>query len=897
MPDSIAKSLFIPDQKKAALASVPSDMVAFIATYPPLEQVSQLKTAETTFHAVLEVPASLANEPWQLALWHSNNDGDGKGGGEWAEDGFVPTGRDHHPSTLQDVGGTLARLYFTAVLTVQSPMSFTVKFRQQPDHDWRWIRDELGLTDGIVLVDGAPIHEGDSEGLPDLIRGLNPDLGWKTVMSQCPGTRLWSVEAPVKGADGDNSTIVDIPVGVPWGSFLRWFALVRNWTPWLAPRHGKTAFELDKDAMLCSFLSPEGKHLVFLGISGLGNVMSLFRSGDKGELILHVRNDDSEAGTGTILVAAGDKFESANAAVMYHARDLVASNKVAAGEIEAETKALGDGVRPAWYENWYDGLGYCTWNALGQRLTEEKVLGAVDTLAENKINIASLIIDDNWQDIDYRGDGQFQYGWNDFEAEPKTFPKGLKSLISEIRSRHKNIQHVAVWHALLGYWAGVAPEGGIAKRYKTVEVVRENSERRNLPLGGKITVVSKEDAHKFYDDFYRFLASCGIDGVKTDAQFMVDTWVSAKARTELTHTYLDAWTIASLRHFSSHVISCMSQSPQIIFYSQLPRNRPAVVCRNSDDFFPNVASSHPWHVWANAHNSLLTQHLNILPDWDMFQTVHDYSGFHAAARCVSGGPIYITDVPGAHDIGLIKQMTGVTPRGKTVIFRPSVLGRSLDQYVTYHDLSLLKIAAYHGRAATGTPILGLFNISTRPVTELVSLSRFSGVLPSLYYIVQSHRSGKVTRPLQTSEPASLLTVSLDVRDYDILCAFPLSVFSTRAHGQVFVATLGLVGKMTGCAAILNSRATLRENGDLQVDTNLKALGVLGIYISSLPSLSLKDTVIATIQGQPIPFHTASVSKSDEHIMELDIEAAWNEMGLESGWANEVEVKVFFALDK
>lgn len=80
----------------------------------------------------------------------------------------------------------------------------------------------------------------------------------------------------------------------------------------------------------------------------------------------------------------------------------------------------------------------------------------------------------------------------------------------------------------------------------------------------------------------------------------------------------------------------------------------------------------------------------------MFQTVHEYSSFHAAARCISGGPIYITDVPGKHDIALIDQMTGLTPRGKTIIFRPSVLGKSVDQYVGYDDNSLLKVGAYHG---------------------------------------------------------------------------------------------------------------------------------------------------------------------------------------------------------
>jgi hypothetical protein len=177
---------------------------------------------------------------------------------------------------------------------------------------------------------------------------------------------------------------------------------------------------------------------------------------------------------------------------------------------------------------------------------------------------------------------------------------------------------------------------------------------------------------------------------------MLDTFVSAKARRELISTYLDAWTVSTLRHFSVKAISCMSQTPQILFHSQMPQNRPPVLVRNSDDFFPEIPTSHPWHIFVNAHNALFTQHLNLIPDWDMFQTVHDYSGFHAAARCVSGGPIYITDVPGQHDLDLINQMTGPTPRGKTVIFRPSVVGKSLDQYNGYDDDNLLLVGTYHG---------------------------------------------------------------------------------------------------------------------------------------------------------------------------------------------------------
>jgi hypothetical protein len=472
-----------------------------------------------------------------------------------------------------------------------------------------------------------------------------------------------------------------------------------------------------------------------------------------------------------------------------------------------------------------------TWNGLGQQLTEEKVFQAVDILAANNINITNLIIDDNWQSLDYRGHGQFQHGWQEFEADRKTFPSGLKQVVSKIRSKHHSIQHIAVWHALLGYWGGLAPDGKLAQTYKTERVVRIDGERRNLPLGGAMTVVAKEDVMRFYDDFYSFLSSCGIDAVKTDAQFMLDTLKNATDRRSIFNEYLDAWNIASLKHFSVKAISCMSQTPQILFHSQLPQNKPAILVRNSDDFFPEIPASHPWHIFTNACNALFTQHLNLLPDWDMFQTVHDYSGFHAAARCVSGGPIYITDIPGKHNLDLIAQMTGQTIRGKTVILRPNV-GKSLDAYVGYDDEVILKVGTYHGQAITGTSIIGLFNISERPLTELIPLGRFPGTVEAQLYIVRSHVTGLITDPIQVVDPSALIVTSLSTRGYDILSAFPLRGF-VRAENEetMWIANLGLIGKMTGAAAVVGTKMSMEKSGKIEIETSLKALGVLGMQSS------------------------------------------------------------------
>ncbi|RDL29785.1 (Trans)glycosidase [Venustampulla echinocandica] len=891
--NEVFQAKYIPKQTSPLALDHPS-MKAFICTFPPLGQVTQIDQSTSTFTALLEVDESRNSDPWQLSLWHS----DGK---EWVECPMDPVRNSSaHPTALQSAressGSPLRRLYFTTPLAIRFSTHFTIKFRAGSDQPWKWVRDHQGTSDGTVMMRTVTSQDAVSGDLGDFIEGLNPALKAKNSRSQCPGASLWLVEAPIEAADGEKPAIRDIKLGLPWGKgkISRWFALIRIWSPWLAPRQGKSIFKLDKEAVMSSFLSLSGKHLVLLAISGVDNVMTLFKSDSDGNVILRVRNDGQNTSVSRVLVGLGDDFESANAAVMYHARGIVAENKTASGEQQRELAALkeGDESTKLWAENWYDGLTYCTWNAIGQRLSEDKLIKAVETLAENNINVTNFIIDDNWQAIDYRGHGQFQHGWVEFEAEREAFPNGLKHTVTRIRQKLPSIQHVAVWHAILGYWGGLAPDGQIAKTYKTVEVVREDAMRRNLPLGGKMTVVDEEDVPRFYDDFYRFLASCGVDAVKTDAQFMLDTFVSAKARSSLISTYLDAWTISTLRHFSVKAISCMSQTPQILFHSQLPQNKPPLLVRNSDDFFPEVPTSHPWHIFTNAHNALFTQHLNVIPDWDMFQTVHDYSGFHAAARCVSGGPIYITDVPGQHDLNLINQMTGPTPRGKTVIFRPSVMGKSLDQYNGYDDHNLLLVGTYHGPAVTGTGIIGFFNVSQRPLSELIPLSKFPGVIEAQYYIIRAHSSGLVSEPMQIVDSSSLIYVSLGIRGYDILSAYPLRGFVDESRAEtIWIANLGLLGKMAGAAAVVDSRITKLENGMIFIDTNIKALGVLGLYISNLPEISWKDRMMITVLGRAIPIHTIGISEVDEHVLEIDTEQAWKEMGLKSGWSNEVEVKI------
>ena len=151
----------------------------------------------------------------------------------------------------------------------------------------------------------------------------------------------------------------------------------------------------------------------------------------------------------------------------------------------------------------------------------------------------------------------------------------------------------------------------------------------------------------------------------------------------------------------------------------------------------------------------------------------------------------------------------------------------------------------------------------------------------------------MSRLLVAGHEDSQLSISLDIRGYDVLSAYPVSFFDGKRYGRVAVANLGLLGKMTGCAAITSNDISSLANGRVVVDTRLKALGTLGVYISILPRLSIRDDLMITILGSPIAFETVAISEVDNHILEIDIAKAWKLGNLNAGWSNEVEVKVYF----
>ncbi|EEP77892.1 conserved hypothetical protein [Uncinocarpus reesii 1704] len=895
-----------PSQIKFIRAAQMS-MFANVSSWPPLGQVTFVKRKKDVsggiaskdkvrFTVLLESSGSFPEQTWEVAIWHNVH-------GAWAELLLQKVTGTRLPIALgrQNTKSNYRRHTFSQELefpTGGRHAAFTVKYRIDADSPWQWVNAQFGTKDGEIVFDPPrswveKYNDGDPAGqLADFIRNLNPELNVEHHLSEAPGAVLWSVTGKVGPAVKDKSGHAMIALGLP-KEFVRNFSLVRIWSPWLAPRHGLETYRLTEDAILSAFLRKDGLSLVLLAVSGPTNVVTLLKSGESG-VFISARNDEVEESDVKVLSAVAPSFDLAIAAVMYEARKCARNFVQSTPPAESyERTNNAEGVDAQWLSTWYDGLAYCTWNSLGQDLTEEKIFKALETLETNGINIANLIIDDNWQSLDNKGQSQFTRGWTSFEANPEGFPNGLRHTIDGIRTKHRNIKHIAVWHALMGYWGGISPDGELAKKYKTKIV-----QKADRIAGGSMLVIDPDDIHRFYNDLYSFLSVAGVDSVKTDAQFFLDALTDATDRSRFTASYQDAWSIASLRHFQAKAISCMSQAPQIIFHSQLPTTKPRILLRNSDDFFPDIPSSHPWHIFCNAHNSLLTRHLNVIPDWDMFQTNHPYASFHAAARCVSGGPIYITDEPGNHDLALVNQMTALSLDGNSIILRPAVLGSTIDVYHNYNEGHLLKVGSYTGRAHTGSGILGLFNVGGQDVVSLISITDFPGITPDTEaeYIIHAFSTGDtIAGPCDQS---FLLSIGLEQGGWEILTTFPIRTFSLggkndkRNSGELTkVAVLGLLGKMTGVAAIVDSDVFVTPDGRLQFNVSLKAIGELGIFISNIGTKTVEDNFMVMLLGRAVPVETVKIQES-RNLLSVDVLAAWKHMKLERGWSNEVTVQIF-----
>jgi hypothetical protein len=361
-------------------------MYARLLSYPPLGQTTTLAAGSQSVRFTVLIESSQKN-PWNVALWHNFDNQE-----RWTSLSLQPL--DRQPSTITvHASQELNRQWFT--IHLEGPpkngscrVSFTLAFRASESDSWKWSNEQFSTSDGHLLYQ---LRQNLDQDLPVYFDRLPAYLNIQQETSDTPDTVLWTVTSPVSAASGKDSGYANNKLGRPL-SFSRWFALVRLWSPWLAPRQGVGAFKPDKEAVLAAFERSDGTHLVVLALSGIDDILTCLQHDGNGCMLINSRNDREEDGHAKLVVAVGRSVDDAVAATMYHARKIVMSYEAASGQLTEEFKALTENLKPEWLEDWYDGLTYCTWNGLGQNLSEEKVFTALDSLAANDISITGLII-------------------------------------------------------------------------------------------------------------------------------------------------------------------------------------------------------------------------------------------------------------------------------------------------------------------------------------------------------------------------------------------------------------------------------------------------------------------------------------------------------------------------
>jgi len=98
-------------------------------------------------------------------------------------------------------------------------------------------------------------------------------------------------------------------------------------------------------------------------------------------------------------------------------------------------------------------------------------------------------------------------------------------------------------------------------------------------------------------------------------------------------------------------------------------------------------------------------------------------------------------------------------------------------------------------------------------------------------VFRSHRTGQVSGVTQLETDNEVIGLSFESFGWDTLTAFPVTQVVIPGESRaVEVANLGLLGKMTGIAAVLGSSINVAYPERIRSTLRLKALGKLGLWI-------------------------------------------------------------------
>ena len=497
----------------------------------------------------------------------------------------------------------------------------------------------LMLDDGQVLLDGGPLISCG---------------GFASVKLSSDGGAMLSFAAEAEFAER-TFNVGRLP------SLARATVICRKWSAcWIEPVFVTSVAGIPPESQFVLFATSTGRYGVMVPLLDRAFRCSL-EGGENGVLRLRAKSGDTHSTvrrvTGLYIAAGDDPYElveRAAAAVRGHLRP----------EARGAAATLPDFARY---------LGWCTWNAFYEKISQKKLETALRHFAQAGVPPGFVLVDCGWQQTNAEKE---LIGYN---ADAVKFPGGVRAIT---RALHDDfgVKRVLLWHTFNGFWRGASasalPATGvhpvkpaIAARFPATPIAVAAGEGATVtktfyPPFFYSGTVSEPDPARLYAAYHAELRAQGVDGVKIDAMSWAEVMGEGrggrvKAVGDLVraaHRAADA--------FHGNLLWCSSLSNDVIL--QAPRS---AVMRSSNDYFPRIPSSHGRHIMNNAYNSLWLGEF-VMPDWDMFQSGHPAGAFHAAARAISGGPVYCSDEPGLENAALLRRLT-LSDRTIPLCIRPA----------------------------------------------------------------------------------------------------------------------------------------------------------------------------------------------------------------------------------
>jgi len=327
----------------------------------------------------------------------------------------------------------------------------------------------------------------------------------------------------------------------------------------------------------------------------------------------------------------------------------------------------------------YDSLGWCSWNAYGNKVTEQNMYDTLAGFEQLKLPVKYIILDDGWLDVTINQEEKaLQEGITNkklqsLHADQKKFPSGLQTLIAKAKAN--GIEAFGVWHTLNGYWFGIAKESAL---------YRENRELFYDVDGTDLAL--PEPGKGFFKRWHALLKSWGVDFIKVDNQCFARQYLPNRRSIPPYAAAIQEELQTSAKDVDFEIINCMATHAELIFNSQEPN-----MLRITNDFCPNDDYSSRLHLVNNFYNTFWLAKL-FYPDFDMFQSSDKNAEAFGKMLSLSESPIYITDKTENIDQTLLKKM--ILPDGTIPRYdQPAEPLESCFFNNPYHDDQLLTVVA------------------------------------------------------------------------------------------------------------------------------------------------------------------------------------------------------------